>query len=190
MARRSLRSPRHPFATATSRRAPGQELRSARTTWASLRSVSVMKECSRLPDTRAVIFSVAPTAPAPARRTPGRGRPLNITASCVLQPVGPVTLTAPPGLALAGGRTIQRCSQPSRQARPHPSRQPLHFATVIFDFARGKKETATATARFARHQAPLARPARPPEPHSSSRAARGPPTGIPPAPHKWVARVC
>ena len=58
---------------------------------------------------------------------------LNITASCVLQPVGPVTLTAPPGLALAGGRTKKRCSHSARQARPHPSRQPLHFATVIFD---------------------------------------------------------
>ena len=32
----------------------------------------------------------------------------------------------------------------ARQARPHPSRQPLHFASVMFDQARGKKETATA----------------------------------------------
>jgi hypothetical protein len=33
-----------------------------------------MKECSRLPDTRAVILQFRTKAPAPARRTPGRGR--------------------------------------------------------------------------------------------------------------------
>ena len=80
---------------------------------------------------------------------------LNITASCVQKPVGPVTLTAPPGLALAGGRTKNRCSHSARQARPHPSRQPLHFATVIFDYARGKKERATATARGLAKQRPF-----------------------------------